>query len=39
MKNIRGISFLALMLILSIGFVNAQEEEEQSKSIQKEVKV
>jgi hypothetical protein len=39
MKNIPGISFLALMLILSIGFVNAQEEEEQSKSIQKEVKV
>lgn len=39
MKKIYGFSVLALIWILSIGFVNAQENEEQSKSIQKEVKV
>jgi hypothetical protein len=39
MKKIFGISVLALIWLLSISLVNAQEKEEKSRTIQKELKV
>jgi hypothetical protein len=39
MKKTHGISALALIWILSMGFVHAQEQEEQSRTVQKELKV
>ena len=39
MKKIHGISVLVLIWLLTISYVNAQEKEEKSKTIQKEVKV